>query len=155
MSFAYLVRRVVTSIPTVLFVAFVVFITIHLVPGNVVDMMLGTQNYLTQEQIDQLYKEYGLDKPLIVQFGIWLKNIATLDFGTSLRTGKKVINLIMDRFPVTLELSVLSMFFATIIGVPLGVVAAVKRNSFVDGVLRVVGLIGLSSPSFWVGAILM
>lgn len=155
MSFAYLVRRVVTSIPTVLFVAFVVFITIHLVPGNVVDMMLGTQNYLTQEQIDQLYKEYGLDKPLIVQFGIWLKNIATLDFGTSLRTGKKVINLIMDRFPVTLELSVLSMFFATIIGVPLGVVAAVKRNSFVDGVLRVVGLIGLSSPSFWVGAILI
>lgn len=155
MSFAYLVRRVVTSIPTVLFVAFVVFITIHLVPGNVVDMMLGTQNYLTQEQIDQLYKEYGLDKPLIVQFGIWLKNIATLDFGTSLRTGKKVTNLIMDRFPVTLELSVLSMFFATIIGVPLGVVAAVKRNSFVDGVLRVVGLIGLSSPSFWVGAILI
>lgn len=155
MSFAYLVRRVVTSIPTVLFVAFVVFITIHLVPGNVVDMMLGTQNYLTQEQIDQLYKEYGLDKPLIVQFGIWLKNIATLDFGTSLRTGKKVINLIMDRFPVTLELSVLSMFFATIIGVPLGIVAAVKRNSFVDGVLRVVGLIGLSSPSFWVGAILI
>jgi len=154
-SFAYLVRRVVTSIPTVLFVAFVVFITIHLVPGNVVDMMLGTQNYLTQEQIDQLYKEYGLDKPLIVQFGIWLKNIATLDFGTSLRTGKKVINLIMDRFPVTLELSVLSMFFATIIGVPLGIVAAVKRNSFVDGVLRVVGLIGLSSPSFWVGAILI
>jgi len=138
-----------------LFVAFVVFITIHLVPGNVVDMMLGTQNYLTQEQIDQLYKEYGLDKPLIVQFGIWLKNIATLDFGTSLRTGKKVINLIMDRFPVTLELSVLSMFFATIIGVPLGIVAAVKRNSFVDGVLRVVGLIGLSSPSFWVGAILI
>lgn len=61
----------------------------------------------------------------------------------------------MDRFPVTLELSVLSMFFATIIGVPLGVVAAVKRNSFVDGVLRVVGLIGLSSPSFWVGAILI
>ncbi|MGB9821108.1 MAG: ABC transporter permease [Pseudothermotoga sp.] len=155
MSFAYLVRRVVTSIPTVLFVAFVVFITIHLVPGNVVDMMLGTQNYLTQEQIDQLYKEYGLDKPLIVQFGIWLKNIATLDFGTSLRTGKKVINLIMDRFPVTLELSVLSMFFATIIGVPLGIVAAVKRNSFVDGILRVVGLIGLSSPSFWVGAILI
>ncbi|WP_041083667.1 ABC transporter permease [Thermotoga profunda] len=155
MSLGYLIRRIITSIPTVLFVAFVVFIMIHLVPGDVVDMILGTQNYLTKEQINQLYKQYGLDKPLIVQFGIWLKNLATLDFGTSLRTGKKVIDLIFDRFPVTLELSVLSMFFATIIGIPLGIIAAIKKNSFVDGLVRVIGLIGLSSPSFWVGAILI
>ncbi len=155
MSSGYLVRRIITSIPTVLFVAFVVFITIHLVPGDVVDMMLGTQNYLTQEQINELYKQYGLDKPLIVQFGVWLKNLATLDFGTSLRTGKKVMDLILDRFPVTLELSILSMAFATIIGIPLGIIAAIRRNSFVDNLIRVVGLIGLSSPSFWVGAILI
>lgn len=155
MSFGYLIRRVITSIPTILFVAFLVFIVMHLVPGDVVDMMLGTQNYLTQEQIQELYRQYGLDKPLIVQFGIWLKNLAALDFGTSLRTGKKVIDLIFDRFPVTLELSVLSMFFATIIGIPLGITAAIKRNSFLDGLVRVIGLIGLSSPSFWVGAILI
>lgn len=155
MSFAYLLRRILTSIPTVFFVVFVVFIAIHLVPGDVVDMMLGTQNYLTEEQIDQLYKQYGLDKPLIVQFGVWLKNLFTLNFGTSLRTGRRVIDLILDRFPVTLELSVLSMFFATVIGIPLGIVAAIKKNSFVDGLVRVIGLIGLSSPSFWVGAILI
>ncbi|MEJ5229951.1 MAG: ABC transporter permease [Pseudothermotoga sp.] len=155
MSFGYLLRRVITSIPTVFFVVFVVFIAIHLVPGDVVDMMLGTQNYLTQEQINQLYKQYGLDKPLIVQFGVWLKNLFALDFGTSLRTGKKVIDLIFDRFPVTLELSILSMFFASVIGIPLGIVAAIKKNSFVDGLVRIVGLIGLSSPSFWVGAILI
>lgn len=118
MSFAYLLRRILTSIPTVLFVVFVVFIVIHLVPGDVVDMMLGTQNYLTKEQIEQLYKQYGLDKPLIVQFYVWLKNLFTLNFGTSLRTGRRVIDLIFDRFPVTLELSVLSMFFATVIGIP-------------------------------------
>jgi len=155
MSFAYLLRRILTSIPTVLFVVFVVFIVIHLVPGDVVDMMLGTQNYLTKEQIEQLYKQYGLDKPLIVQFYVWLKNLFTLNFGTSLRTGRRVIDLIFDRFPVTLELSVLSMFFATVIGIPLGIVAAIKKNSFVDGLVRVIGLIGLSSPSFWVGAILI
>ncbi|MBC7123435.1 MAG: ABC transporter permease, partial [Pseudothermotoga sp.] len=151
MSFAYLLRRILTSIPTVFFVVFVVFIAIHLVPGDVVDMMLGTQNYLTEEQIDQLYKQYGLDKPLIVQFGVWLKNLFTLNFGTSLRTGRRVIDLILDRFPVTLELSVLSMFFATVIGIPLGIVAAIKKNSFVDGLVRVIGLIGQSSPSNWVG----
>jgi len=155
MSFSYLLRRVITSVPTVFFVVFVVFIAIHLVPGDVVDMMLGTQNYLTQEQINQLYRQYGLDKPLIVQFGVWLKNLFTLDFGTSLRTGKKVIDLIFDRFPVTLELSILSMVFASAIGIPLGIVAAIKKDSFVDGLVRVVGLIGLSSPSFWVGAILI
>jgi len=154
-SFGYLIRRIITSIPTVLFVAFVVFIIIHLVPGDVVDMMLGTQNYLTQEQIQELYKQYGLDKPLIVQFGVWLKNLVTLDFGTSLRSGKKVAALIADRFPVTLELSILSMFFATIIGIPLGIIAAIKKNSFTDGLVRVIGLVGLSSPSFWVGAILI
>ncbi|MGJ8455485.1 ABC transporter permease [Pseudothermotoga sp. U03pept] len=155
MSFSYLLRRVITSVPTVFFVVFVVFIAIHLVPGDVVDMMLGTQNYLTQEQINQLYKQYGLDKPLIVQFGVWLKNLFALDFGTSLRTGKKVIDLIFDRFPVTLELSILSMVFASAIGIPLGIVAAIKKNSFIDGLVRIVGLIGLSSPSFWVGAILI
>ncbi len=155
MEFSYVVRRLLSAIPTVLLVTFMVFLAIHLVPGDVVDIMLGTQNYLTQDQIEELYREYGLDKPLIVQYGIWVKNLFTFNLGTSLRTGKSVTELLGERFPVTLELAVFSLFFALVIGIPLGIISAVKRNTFTDNVVRVIGLIGLSSPSFWVGAILI
>ena len=80
-----------------------VFIAIHIVPGDVIDIMLGTQNYLTESQIEDLYSEYGLDKPLIVQYGIWVKNLLSFNLGTSLRTGRPVTELIKERFPVTLE----------------------------------------------------
>ncbi len=155
MEFSYVVRRLLSAVPTVLLVTFMVFLAIHLVPGDVVDIMLGTQNYLTQDQIEELYREYGLDKPLIVQYGIWVKNLFTFNLGTSLRTGKSVTELLGERFPVTLELAVFSLFFALVIGIPLGIISAVKRNTFTDNVVRVIGLIGLSSPSFWVGAILI
>lgn len=155
MEFSYVVRRLLSAIPTVLLVTFMVFLAIHLVPGDVVDIMLGTQNYLTQDQIEELYREYGLDKPLIVQYGIWVKNLFTFNLGTSLRTGKSVTELLGERFPVTLELAIFSLFFALVIGIPLGIISAVKRNTFTDNVVRVIGLIGLSSPSFWVGAILI
>lgn len=116
MEFSYVVRRLLSAIPTVLLVTFMVFLAIHLVPGDVVDIMLGTQNYLTQDQIEELYREYGLDKPLIVQYGIWVKNLFTFNLGTSLRTGKSVTELLGERFPVTLELAVFSLFFALVIG---------------------------------------
>jgi peptide/nickel transport system permease protein len=84
-----------------------------------------------------------------------VKNLFTFNLGTSLRTGKSVTELLGERFPVTLELAVFSLFFALVIGIPLGIISAVKRNTFTDNVVRVIGLIGLSSPSFWVGAILI
>jgi peptide/nickel transport system permease protein len=155
MEIGYVVRRLLSAVPTVLLVTFLVFIAIHIVPGDIVDMMLGTQNYLTEAQIRELYSEYGLDKPLIVQYGIWVKNLFTFNLGTSLRTGRSVKDLLADRFPVTFELALFSLLFALIIGIPLGVLSAVKRNSLTDNVVRVFGLVGLSSPSFWVGAILI
>jgi peptide/nickel transport system permease protein len=121
----------------------------------VIDIMLGTQNYLTESQIEDLYSEYGLDKPLIVQYGIWVKNLLSFNLGTSLRTGRPVTELIKERFPVTLELAAFSLGFALIFGIPMGIISAVKRNGFLDNFVRVIGLIGLSSPSFWVGAILI
>jgi len=154
-EFGYVFRRLLSAIPTVLLVTFMVFIAIHIVPGDVVDIMLGTQNYLTESQIEELYAEYGLDKPLIVQYGIWVKNLFTLNLGTSLRTGRPVTELIRERFPITLELAVLSLSFALLFGIPMGIVSATKRNGILDNFVRVIGLIGLSSPSFWVGAILI
>jgi len=152
---AYVFRRLFSAIPTVLLVTFMVFIAIHIVPGDVVDIMLGTQNYLTESQIEELYSEYGLDKPLIVQYGIWVKNLFTFNLGTSLRTGRPVTDLIRERFPITLELAVFSLSFALLFGIPMGIISATKRNGFLDNFVRVIGLIGLSSPSFWVGAILI
>ncbi len=153
MGLSYLIRRVITAVPTVLLVAFLVFVAMHIVPGNIVDIILGTQNYLTKEQINEMYREYGLDKPVIIQFALWLKNVFSLNFGYSLRTGKSVFGLIYERFPVTLQLSVSSMLIAWAIGIPLGLVAALKKNTFIDSIIRIIGLLGLSSPSFWVGAI--
>lgn len=155
MELAYVFRRLFSAIPTVLLVTFMVFIAIHIVPGDVVDIMLGTQNYLTESQIEELYSEYGLDKPLIVQYGIWVKNLFTFNLGTSLRTGRPVTDLIRERFPITLELAVFSLSFALLFGIPMGIISATKRNGFLDNFVRVIGLIGLSSPSFWVGAILI
>lgn len=155
MQFSYILRRILSAIPTVLIVTFMVFIALHLVPGDVIDIMLGTQNYLTQEQIDELYQELALDKPLVVQYGIWLKNLVTFNLGTSLRSGRAVSSLISQRFPVTLELAIISILFSLIIGIPLGIASAIKRNSITDNTIRVVGLVGLSSPAFWVGAILI
>lgn len=155
MEFGYVFRRLFSAIPTVLLVTFMVFIAIHIVPGDVVDIMLGTQNYLTESQIEELYSEYGLDKPLIVQYGIWVKNLFTFNLGTSLRTGRPVTDLIRERFPITLELAVFSLSFALLFGIPMGIISATKRNGFLDNFVRVIGLIGLSSPSFWVGAILI
>ncbi|WP_041075650.1 ABC transporter permease [Thermotoga caldifontis] len=153
MTLGYVLRRILVSVPTVLLVVLMVFVAIHLVPGTVVDMMLGTQNYLTEEQIRQLYAQYGLDKPLIVQYFAWLKNTVSFNFGVSLRTGKPVLQLILDRLPVTLELAALSMVIALTLGIVFGVVSAVKRNSFVDDIIKVFSLIGISSPAFWIGSI--
>ncbi len=153
MKIAYIIGRLLSAIPTMLILTFFVFISLHLVPGDVVDIMLGTQNYLSEEQVQDLYEEYGLDKPLIVQYGVWLKKVVTLDLGTSIRTGDPVSKLISEKFPVTFELAFLSLIFSLAIGIPFGMISAVKRNKIPDYASRVLGLIGLSAPAFWIGAI--
>ncbi len=151
----YVFGRFLSAIPTILILTFIVFLAIHLVPGDYIDIMLGTQNYLTDEQLTELYKQYGLDKPFVAQYGIWLKNLVTFDFGTSLRTGQKVSALIVEKLPVTFELAFFALFFSLFFGVPLGITSAVKRNRVGDYVVRILGLIGLSAPAFWIGAILI
>lgn len=152
---SYIIGRILSAIPTVLLLTFIVFLAIHLVPGDFVDIMLGTQNYLSEEQMKSLYQQYGLDKPFVVQYGIWLKNLFTFNFGTSLRSGQKVSELIIEKFPITLELACLSLLFSIVIGLPLGILSAVKRNKKWDYFARVLGLIGLSAPAFWIAALLI
>ncbi|HPE69224.1 MAG TPA: ABC transporter permease [Thermotogota bacterium] len=153
MKLSFILGRLLSAIPTLLILTFLVFIALHLVPGDVVDIMLGTQNFLSEEQVQQLYSRLGLDKPLMVQYGLWLKNFFTFNLGTSLRTGEPVAKMIVEKFPVTFELALFSIVFSMLLGVPLGIFSAVKRNSKPDYVIRVLGLVGLSAPAFWIGAI--
>lgn len=153
MSFSYFIRRILLSIPTILLVTLIVFLLVRLVPGDVVDMIIGTQNFLSEEQILQMYEDFGLDKPLISQYFIWLKSLVTGNLGVSLRTGEDVADLLVQSLPVTLELALLSILFSIIIGIPLGMISALKKNTYVDNSIKVVGLVGLSSPAFWIGTI--
>jgi peptide/nickel transport system permease protein len=153
MSFSYFIRRILLAIPTVLLVTLIVFVLVRLVPGDVVDLIIGTQNFLSEEQIYQMYEDFGLDKPIISQYFIWLKSLFTGNLGVSLRTGEEVADLLVQRLPVTLELALLSILFSIIIGIPLGMISALKKNTYVDNSIKVVGLVGLSSPAFWIGTI--
>ncbi|HOB16722.1 MAG TPA: ABC transporter permease [Defluviitoga sp.] len=153
MSFSYLVRRLLLSIPTILIVTVIVFVLVRLVPGDVVDLIIGTQKFLSEEQILKMYEDFGLDKPIFVQYFIWMKSMLSGNLGISLRTGEDVATMLLQRLPVTLELAFLSIFVSIIIGIPLGIISARKKNTFVDNLIKVVGLVGLSSPAFWIGTI--
>jgi len=152
-SFTYFLRRLLLSIPTIFIVTLIVFILVRLVPGDVVDIIIGTQNYLSQEQIQKMYEDFGLDKPLFTQYFVWIRSVLSGNLGFSLRSGEDVADMLLQRLPVTLELALLSILFSIILGIPLGIVSATKKNTSIDNVIKVLGLIGLSSPAFWIGTI--
>jgi peptide/nickel transport system permease protein len=107
----------------------------------------------TQEQYDQTFRDLGLDQPLLVQFWIYVTDVLQGDFGESIRTGQAVTTDIARVFPATLELATLGTLFGVVLGVPLGVIAAVRRGSWIDQLARFVGLIGYSMPIFWLGLV--
>lgn len=133
----------------------VVFVAIHLIPGNIIQIMMGTSGHLTPSQVALLKAQYGLNHPIYVQYWDWLRNLLQGNLGVSLRTGIPVAHLVRNAFGVTLELSLLSMLLAIAVGIPLGIVSAVHPRSLLDGMVRVLGLLGQSLPSFWIGAMLI
>ena len=152
----YLVQRILASIPTLVGVTLLVFVAIRLVPGDAITATLGTESgLLTETQRASLEAYFGLDKPAPVQYFTWLGNVVQGDFGYSVRLGKPALTLILERFPVTLELTLLSVLIAVTVGVSIGVLSAVYRNSAVDMVGRLVALIGLAAPNFLVGTLII
>ena len=149
----YIIRRIIWIIPVILVVTLVVFSVSRVLPGNPVYLILGNQQ-ASQEAIDKLTEKMGLDKPIITQYLMYLKDLSTGDFGDAWHTGNPVLVDLMARFPATLELALISLFLAIIIGIPLGVFSSVYLNSFWDHLTRVFGFIGLSIPSFWLGLVL-
>jgi peptide/nickel transport system permease protein len=149
----YVTKRVLLIVPTLLGVAALVFFIMRVIPGDVTLLILGGDQAgrIDPAQIAAMKRQLGLDQPLAVQFGTWLWGVVRFDFGTSLWTGQPVIQELLIRLPLSLELALLASLVSVLIAIPLGMLAAVRQDSWVDYVVRVVSIGGLAIPSFWVG----
>ena len=152
----YITQRLVAVIPTLLGVTVLVFAAIRLVPGDAITTMLGTEaGMLTDTQRQALEHYFGLDKPAVEQYFVWMGNVLRGDLGYSIRHGRPVLDLILERFPVTLELALFSLVIALLIGVTLGAISAMLHNSFIDLFGRLFALVGLAAPNFLIGTLLI
>jgi peptide/nickel transport system permease protein len=149
----YFFRRLGSLLPVIFGVLTITFFLIHLIPGDPVDIMLG--DYTSQADRNALRHELGLDQPLLTQYKNYLLNSIRFDFGRSLQTQKPVWSEIRARIPATVELGLCALFLAAVVGIPLGVVAAIKKNSWIDQVILVIGSLGISFPSLWSGPLLI
>jgi peptide/nickel transport system permease protein len=140
-------------IPVLLGVSIVVFFMVRAIPGDPAQIMLGQQ--ATQEQVQQVRENMGLDKPILVQYGLFLKDALRGDLGDSIVTGRPVTTELMVRLPATFELTAFAMLLAVLVGVPVGVIAAVKQYSVLDKATSVLALTGISMPIFWLAMILV
>ncbi|NNG00596.1 MAG: ABC transporter permease [Desulfobacteraceae bacterium] len=149
----HIIRRIISLIPVFFGVTFISFFILHLSPGDPAELMAGVE--ASQEDIDAIRKQYGLDKPLLVQYGVYIKNVMHGDMGVSLRTQRPVITEVWARYPATLELATVSVVVASIIGLLMGIIAASHQNSIFDYGSMVVALFSISMPIFWLGLMLM
>lgn len=149
---SYLIRRAAVSAVVLLGLSIGVFFIVRLVPGDTAAAMLGV-NY-NEADAQQLREQLGLDQPIIVQYGLWLSRIARGDLGQTI-DNQPVVERIGQSLPITLELMAIALSFAVIVGIPLGTLAAVRRNRTTDHAVGLVGLLGLSIPGFWLGAMLI
>ncbi len=150
--FRYLARRLALTIPVLLGVATLVFSLIHLIPGDPAQAMLGET--ATPQDVADLRHRLGLDRPLLEQYGIFLRGLASGDLGTSLRTSEPVTTMIAERMPATAELALAAMVFAIAFSIPLGVAAAVWKGTGIDHAAMTLALVGISIPNFWLGPLL-
>ncbi|MFN3347092.1 MAG: ABC transporter permease, partial [Candidatus Bipolaricaulaceae bacterium] len=149
----YLIRRLLIAIPTLLGVTFIVFSIVRVLPGDPAQAMAGV--HATQEYIERVRKELGLDLPLPTQYARFLANLFRGDLGRSLRTGLPVAQEVWTRFIPTLELTAASLFLTLVFGILVGVISATKPYSVIDHLSMLVSLAGLSMPVFWLGLMLM
>jgi peptide/nickel transport system permease protein len=153
----YLTKRLLLIVPTLFGVAAVVFVIMRVIPGDVTLLILGGDQAgrIDPQQIAAMRHELGLDQPIAVQFGEWLWGVLRLDFGKSLWTGQPVIEEVLIRLPLSLEVAILATIVSVLIAIPLGMLAAVRQDTWVDYVIRVVSIGGQAIPSFWVGILVI
>jgi len=152
---AYFIKRLLQMIPVLLIVTFLVFAMLLMIPGDPVRAIIGSSEALDKEQMELLRKELHFDKPIPVQYGIWLGKILRGDFGKSNLTKRPVIEDLKDRFPVTLQLGFTAWLLSIFIALPAGIVSAVKRGSKADFVATILSIGGVAIPGFFLGILLI
>jgi len=153
----YIFKRLLAMIPTLLGVAVLIFLLLRVVPGDVVEARFLTQGsqFLSQELMDIERKKLGLDQSLWKQFTTWMAGIVRLDFGLSMWTGSPITEEIKLRFALSLQLAIMASLIAQVLAIPLGILAAVKQDTWVDYAVRVFSIAGLATPSFWLGILMI
>jgi peptide/nickel transport system permease protein len=151
----YVAQRLVIALLTLLGMSVVIFTLLRLAPGDIVDILFSTAGYVSTSEKQAIMKELGIDRPYWVQYLDWMRQMLTGDLGKSYRYDQPAWQIIRPLVPVTLELAALSTLFAVLIGVPTGVISAVRQDTTLDYVLRLFSLAGLSMPAFWLGMLII
>ncbi len=151
----YIFYRLLTLIPILLGVSFLVFSLFWIVPGDVVDIMIGDESFGDSQALEELRKTWNLDKPFYVQYGMWVWNALHGDLGESFVSGAKVSDELLSRIPVNIEMISVAMFFVIIIGIPIGILSAYKQFSLFDHIVRFFTTLGYSVPNFWAATIMV
>src|SRR5882757_4772990 len=152
---SYIIRRLLLMVVTLFGVSVAIFLLLRIVPGNIADILFDSAGLIDPAEKKKIIADLGLDKSLPVQYGQWIFGFFRGDLGFSYVSEKPVIDEILPRIPITARLAGLALFFAVATGVPLGVISAVRQNTWLDYVLRVLSLSGLSMPSFWLGLVVL
>lgn len=150
---AYLARRLVFSVFVLWGAVTIIFLVLRLVPGDPALLILGSD--ATPDQVAALRTQLGLDRPLLVQYGAYLADVARLDFGQSFRLHTDAMTLVLERLPATVELAVIALTLSLVVGIPLGIVAALRVDTLADRAISVFSLVSQSTPSFWLGIVLI
>src|SRR5258708_31194979 len=148
---SYLVRRFLLMALTLFGMTVMIFVMLRLVPGNIADILVDAAGIADAKEKAKIIRELGLDQPIIVQYGQWIGGLSRGDLGFAYVSERPAIEEIAPRIPISAKLAGMALFFAIIIGVPFGVISAVRQNTPLDYFLRVLSLSGLSLPSFWLG----
>jgi peptide/nickel transport system permease protein len=151
----YLIRRFFLMLVTLFGISVVIFVMLRLVPGNITDIIFDSAGFVNPKQKQRIERELGLDQPIVTQYARWIGGLARGDLGYAYVSEKPALQEIAPRIPVSAKLAGLALVFSTLFGVTLGVVSAVRQDSALDYVLRVVSLSGLSLPSFWLGLLIL
>ncbi|MFW6075585.1 MAG: ABC transporter permease [Chloroflexota bacterium] len=151
----YILRRMAMLIPTLVGMSILIFLMLRLLPGDIVDIMMGTDAQAGAEAEERLRDSFGLNDPIPIQYLNWIGNMFQGDFGESMRTGRPVVDILLSALPITVELAFLAVVIATIVAIPLGVISAIKRDTALDFGARISGLVGLSVPNFWLATLML
>jgi ABC-type dipeptide/oligopeptide/nickel transport system permease component len=155
LGIAYIIRRLLQIVPVFIGITLIVFVIMHLTPGDPVEIMMGKGSISSAEEITRLRHELGLDLPLYSQYIRFLTGIFHGDFGHSIIQRAPVTQLIASRLPATFELTILAIFISLVIAIPVGIISSIKRYSLLDNISTVTALAGVSMPGFWLGLLLI